>query len=242
MGKLIQGFSKKGEYSLRDLAIYTVFYLLIVKTVGYLPSRGIEHVTAWVSSRILQYFGLMSNFGFIDTSVFLSLNGIRNIQVTIIRECSGIHIWGILVALILPLKKADLIRKFTGIFITTFLVFFINISRIIFTVYLTAFNVPPFYWFLSNPKISNYHYPISFITGLLGIVIIISILDKLVLPELGDFLVNLPLIFLDYIKIIKIKIGTRAYIRGIYLVTKSTCSSLSGPIAKHVIEPGGNSV
>ena len=204
MIKLIKNFSEKEDY-LKDLAIYVVFFILIVKTVDCIPSGGIEYITAQTSNKIFQNFGLITNYGFSDGSVFLSLEGIRDVQVTIIRECTGVHIWGILVALILPLKNANLIKKLTGILASTFLVFFINIIRIIATVYLTSFNVPPFSWFLSDPTVSTYHYPISFITGLLGIVLIISVLDKFVLSELGDFLVSLPLFFINYLKLIKVK-------------------------------------
>ncbi len=204
MIKLIKNFSGK-EDSLKDLTFYVIFFILIAKTVDYVPSAGIEYVTAWTSSKIFQNFGLATNYGFSDGSVFLGLKGIRDIQVTIIRECTGVHIWGILAALILPLKKVNLIKKFAGIMVSTFLVFFINIIRILFTVYLTAFNVPPFSWFFINPTVSTYHYPISFITGLLGIVIIISVVDRFVVSELGDFLVSLPLFFINYLKIILVK-------------------------------------
>jgi exosortase/archaeosortase family protein len=202
--KLIKNSGGKKD-SLRDLAVYVVFFILIVKTVDYVPSVGIEYITAWASSKLFQNFGLATNYGLSDGGFFLGLKGVRDIQVTIIRECTGVHIWGILVALILPLKKADFIKKFTGILLSTFLVFFINIIRIMVTVYLTAFNVPPFSWFFSSPTVSTYHYPISFITGLLGIVVIISVVDKFVLSELGDFLVSLPLFFINYLKVIRVK-------------------------------------
>jgi exosortase/archaeosortase family protein len=206
MVKLIQKFTQKKEFTLMDLAIYLIFFVLIAKIFEYIPSREIEYFTAWLSSRIFQSFGLISNYGLIQKSTFLSLKGVRSIEVTIIRECTGIHIWGILTAIILPLKTAALIKKLSSIVISAFLVILVNIIRIIFTVYLTAFNVPPLSWVLTNPTISTYHYPISFISGLLGIVLIILIIDKFILPELGDFIVSLPLFFLQSIKQLRIKI------------------------------------
>jgi exosortase/archaeosortase family protein len=202
--KLIKNSGEK-EDSLKDLAVYVVFFILIVKTIDYVPSVGIEYITAWASSKIFQNFGLASHYGLSDGGFFLSLKGVRDIQVIVIRECTGVHIWGILVALILPLKKPNFIKKFIAILLSTFLVFLINIIRIIVTVYLTAFNVPPFSWFLSSPTVSTYHYPTSFITGLLGIIVIISVVDTFVLSELGDFLVSLPLFFINYLKVIRVK-------------------------------------
>jgi exosortase/archaeosortase len=72
------------------------------------------------------------------------------------------------------------------------LVFVMNITRIMVTVYLTGYDVPPFSWFFINPTVETYHYPISFAYGVIGIAIVISLINAYILPELGDFLVELP--------------------------------------------------
>ena len=67
-----------------------------------------------------------------------------------------------------------------------------NITRIMVTVYLTGYDVPPFSWFFTNPTVETYHYPVSFAYGVIGIAIVISLINSYIMPELGDFLVELP--------------------------------------------------
>ena len=67
-----------------------------------------------------------------------------------------------------------------------------NISRIFLTVYLTAFDVFPFTWLFTNPTVETYHYPISFIYGVIGVAILIVSISKWFLPELADTLIALP--------------------------------------------------
>jgi hypothetical protein len=67
-----------------------------------------------------------------------------------------------------------------------------NVSRIFLTVYLTAFDVPPFTWYFTNPTVETYHYPISFIYGVIGVAILIVSISKWFLPELADTLIALP--------------------------------------------------
>jgi hypothetical protein len=71
------------------------------------------------------------------------------------------------------------------------MVFLMNITRIMLTVYLTGYDVPPFSWWFTNPTVETYHYPVSFVYGVIGISIVISLINKYILPELGDFLIDL---------------------------------------------------
>jgi hypothetical protein len=72
------------------------------------------------------------------------------------------------------------------------ILFVMNVSRIILTVYLTGFSVPPFSWFLNNPSIEVFHYPISFAYGVIGVALLILILNMWKLPELGNTLLGIP--------------------------------------------------
>jgi len=67
-----------------------------------------------------------------------------------------------------------------------------NITRIMLTLYLTGYNVPPFSWFFTNPTVETYHYPISFAYGVIGIALTTLLVTTYILPELGDFLAYLP--------------------------------------------------
>jgi hypothetical protein len=54
---------------------------------------------------------------------------------------------------------------------------------------LTKFRFFPFSWLVSNPTLQTFHYPISFIYGVLGVVIIVVALNRFFLPELGKMLI-----------------------------------------------------
>jgi exosortase/archaeosortase family protein len=151
-----------------------------------------ELITAKVSAEFFNFLGLISRFGIYNDYVYLTLeSGVRDVYVLIIRECTAIHVWGVLFSLIIPLK-AEFKRKIKSIVFGASLVFMMNITRIVITIYLTGYNVPPFSWFFQSPSVETYHYPISFVYGIIGIIILILTIDKLFLPELGEFLINLP--------------------------------------------------
>jgi exosortase/archaeosortase family protein len=175
----------------------TLFYTLLFVTITWgfelVPSAWFERFTAETMSGLLNALGLSSSHGVENGLAYLSLvGGVRDVYVTIIRECTAIHVWGILVALILPLSKGSWRRKAAGLIFGGVLVFVMNVSRIFLTVYLTAYDVPPFTWYFTNPTVETYHYPISFIYGVIGVAILIVSISKWFLPELADTLISIP--------------------------------------------------
>ena len=118
--------------------------------------------------------------------------GARDVKVYIIRECTAFHVWGILLGLIVPLQGPTWSRKLKAVAFGGILVFLMNLTRIMVTVFLTGYDVPPFSWFFTNPTVDTYHYPVSFAYGVIGIAIVITLINAYILPELGDFLVELP--------------------------------------------------
>ena len=175
----------------------TLFYALLFVTIAggfeLVPSGWLERLTAETMSGLLNALGLSSSHGVKNGLAYLSLvGGVRDVYVTIIRECTAIHVWGILAALILPLSRGSLRRKAAGLVFGGALVFIMNVSRIFLTVYLTAYNVPPFTWYFTNPTVDTYHYPISFIYGVIGVAILIVSISKWFLPELADTLISIP--------------------------------------------------
>ena len=175
----------------------TLFYALLFVTITWgfelIPSAWLERFTAETMTGILTALGVSSNNGVANGLAYLSLvGGVRDVHVTIIRECTAIHVWGILAALILPLSRGSWIRKAASLVFGGVLVFIMNISRIFLTVYLTAFDVSPFTWLFTNPTVETYHYPISFIYGVIGVAILIVSISKWFLPELADTLIALP--------------------------------------------------
>jgi exosortase/archaeosortase family protein len=183
--------SKKitGRYLLFYFASLLFFYELFM----IIPSTWIEILTAQISSDILNLLGFTSEYGLRSRMVWMNLTGgARKVEVYIIRECTAFHVWGILMGLIVPLKLLDWARKMKAIIFGGTLVFLMNITRIMLTVYLTGYDVPPLSWFFTNPTVETYHYPVSFAYGVIGIMIVISLINSYFLPELGEFLVVLP--------------------------------------------------
>ncbi|MFH0850484.1 MAG: hypothetical protein V1924_06050 [Candidatus Bathyarchaeota archaeon] len=182
----------RGVYTSRDLAIYAATFVFFYVLFLWVPSRWAELLTAQSSSAVMNALGMTSSYGVEGNLVSLSLtSGVRPVHVYIIRECSAIHVLGVILGLVVPLK-APWIRKATGIILGSALIYAMNVSRVILTVALTGYDVPPFTWFITNPTVETYHYPISFIFGVIGIAATILAVDRLVLPELGDFLAQLP--------------------------------------------------
>jgi len=183
----------RSEYTPRDLAVYAAALIFFYALFLWVPSRWAEVLTAQSSSAVINALGLTSSYGVDGGVVSLSLvSGVRPVHVYIIRECSAIHVLGVILGLIVPLKGARWTRKAEAIALGTLLVYAMNIARIILTVVLTGYDVPPFTWFITNPTVETYHYPISFLFGVIGIAATILAVDRAVLPELGDFLAQLP--------------------------------------------------
>ena len=181
------------NYTASDLVKYFGVLLASYLFFMYIPSTWAELMTAQASAFLFNLLGFTSSYGLNDELVYLTLDGgPRDVFVFIIRECTAIHVWGILLGLIMPLKYGDLRRKVQGVLFSAGLITVMNITRIMLTLYLTGYDVPPFSWFFTNPTVETYHYPISFIYGVIGIAITTLLVTTYILPELGDFLAYLP--------------------------------------------------
>jgi exosortase/archaeosortase family protein len=182
----------RGVYTPRDLTFYAAAFIFFYAFFLWVPSRWAELLTAQSSSAVMNALGMASSYGVEGNLVSLSLtSGIRPIHVYIIRECSAIHVLGVILGLLVPLK-APWSRKAAGVILSSALIYAMNVCRVILTIALTGYDVPPFTWFITSPTVETYHYPISFLFGVLGIAATILAVDRLVLPELGDFLAQLP--------------------------------------------------
>jgi len=181
------------EITKRYLVIYFAALLFFYQLFMWFPSTWIEYLTAQISAGGLNLLGFTSEYGLTYNWVWMTLtSGVRDVRVYIIRECTAFHVWGILMGLILPLQGPAWGRKLKAVVFGGALVFIMNINRIMLTLYLTGYDVPPFSWFFTNPTVETYHYPVSFAYGVIGIAIVISLINAYILPELGEFLVVLP--------------------------------------------------
>jgi exosortase/archaeosortase family protein len=181
------------DYSPKDLAVYVAVFAVFYVVFQWAPSLWAELLTARTSSAAMSLVGMESGYGVIDGLVYLDLtSGVRPVHVYIVRECSAIHVLGVILGLVVPLKHGGWVRKATAVALGSTLVFGLNVSRVVLTVFLTGYDVPPLSWWVTNPTVETYHYSVSFVYGVVGIVITVFLIDHLVLPELGDFLANLP--------------------------------------------------
>ncbi len=175
-----------------DVVIYITLFLVIVWSFTLVPIGWLEKATAEASSNTLSVLGFSSGWGVQEDEAFIMLaGGERNVRVTIIRECTAVNVFAVLVGLILPLKRGVWFRKMLSILSAGLILFLLNVSRIMLTVVLTGFDVPPFSWFFINPTIEVYHYPISFIYGVVGVALLVLIINRWILVELGDTLIGL---------------------------------------------------
>lgn len=175
-----------------DFVIYASIFIAVFWGFTLVPSGWLERITAEASSNVLGAMGFSSGWGIEGEGSYLTLfGGTGSVKVTIIRECTAINVFSIMVALILPLRGGLWVRKIIGVAFSGLILFALNVSRIILTVLLTGFSVPPFSWFLSNPNIMVYHYPISFIYGVIGVAALILMVNKWILPELGNTLTGI---------------------------------------------------
>ena len=181
------------DYTPRDLAVYVALFAAFYIVFQAMPSLWAELLTARTSSAVMRVSGLESGYGVTDGLVYLELtSGIRPVHVYIIRECSAIHVLGVILGLVVPLKHGGWAKKTAAVALGTILVFVFNMSRVILTVVLTGYDMPPLSWWVTNRTVETYHYPVSFVYGVVGIAVTVALIDRLVLPELGDFLGGLP--------------------------------------------------
>lgn len=173
----------------RHIAIYIAFLVMIAWCFELVPSSRLESFTAEVCSHALRILGFSSRWGVKQGEAYLLMvGGLRDVSVTIIRECTGIHVFAIFAGLVLPVSGGLWLRKTLSLTVAALFLLVLNMSRVMLTVLLTAYDVSPFAWIFTNPTVETYHYPLSFIYGLLGVAILVVMIDRWILPELGDTL------------------------------------------------------
>ena len=149
-------------------------------------------MTAAACSSVLSLLGFLSEWGLSGGDAFLTLIGEGGpVTVTIIRECTAINVFGVVSSLVIPLNNGRIQRKAYSLVFSGVFLFALNVSRIMLTVLLTGFTVPPFSWFFTNPTVETYHYPISFAYGVVGVALLVLMINEWILPELGDALLDL---------------------------------------------------
>lgn len=182
-----------GPSTLVDVAIYVALLISIAWSFELVPSGQLERFIAGASSTSLRALGFSSDWGVHGGEAWLSLHGgAREVSVAIVRECTGIHVFAIFAGLVLPVRGGLWLRKSLSLFLAGSMLAALNLSRVVLTVLLTAFDVPPFAWVFTSPTVETYHYPLSFIYGLLGVALLVAAIGRWTLPELGETLTSIP--------------------------------------------------
>lgn len=180
---------RAGGITPRRAAAYVAAFIVVALAFTFVPTGWLEELTAQTTSAALSLLGLRSTWATGAGSPSLTLLGDRAVTVAIIRECTAMNVFSVMTALIIPLA-AGWARKVEGIALSAILLYAMNVSRIALTVYLAAYDAPPFSWFVTNPTVKTYHYPISFAYGVIGVAALILIVSRWPLPELADTLIG----------------------------------------------------
>jgi len=185
----LENFNKNAN--IREVLKYFLAVALISIIVNLLPSYWLEEITANVSSIIFSYLGLVSSWFSNEMNAYIQVgDGVKTLTIGIIRECTGIHVIAIFIGLVLPLKRGEPKRKLLAILLASAILFLLNITRVLLTIGLIFFEVFPFSIIFLNPTVETFHYPLSYLYGVFGVFLLIISIDRLVLPELGDALVD----------------------------------------------------
>jgi len=190
--------------TLGEAALYVAGFSLLSLAFSFVPSGWLKGLTAAGCSRALSFLGFVSEWGVTQGEAYLTLMGEAGpVTVTIIRECTAINVFGVVSSLVIPLRGGRISRKLYSLVFSAAFLFLLNVSRIMLTVLLTGFSFPPFSWFFTNPTLEFYHYPISFLYGVIGVALLVLMINQWMLPELGDTLLGLSTAVWDYVKSVK---------------------------------------
>jgi exosortase/archaeosortase family protein len=168
------------------LVLYVTVFIVILLISNVLPSEVVEAITAQTATWALTLFGHSATWEQSNGYTILTLVGEKTVTVSIIRECTALNVLGVMAGLILPLR-ASWLRRVISIGFAGLLLFALNIPRIAFTLYLTAYDTWPFTLIVER-GLETYHYPISFAFGVIGVAVTVLAVSRWVTPELSDTL------------------------------------------------------
>jgi len=173
----------------RYIIFYFTAFTIILWVFYTIPSGWIEGLTAQTAVGVLSIFGHTTYWEQTAGYTTLTLLGQHPLTVSIIRECTALNVLGVMAGLILPLI-ASWKKRAVGIALSGFLLFTLNIPRIVLTIYLTAYDTLPF-TLIADRNLETYHYPISFIFGVIGVALTVFAVSHWTTPELADTLIGI---------------------------------------------------
>ena len=164
----------KLDYAQQKQILHILRFLSISSTIAivlyYIPNYFFyEKLTAEHSAILMELMGMKASVWFEDGKVFLN-------QFEIQRMCTGMQGIGVFLGMIVAIPKVSIRKRLFAFSIVTVSVYFANIGRIAFEIWLLYNGILP--WSLA-------HYPTGLILGVFAVAFLIVIADHFI-PEIGD--------------------------------------------------------
>jgi exosortase/archaeosortase family protein len=158
----------------RKIIPYIAAATIIVLIIYYLPNYlFLEKAMADHTAFLLNSLGMSVQTKVISENVFLA-------DVKIVKDCTGVQVIAVFFGMLIPIPNAPLKKKLLTLVIVSTFLYVANVLRIALELCLVYLNLLP--WSLA-------HYPLSLLLGIIGVFILVFVTDHL-LPEFGDFLLN----------------------------------------------------
>jgi exosortase/archaeosortase family protein len=142
----------------------------IAISLYYLPDYFfLEKITAEHSSMLMGLMGIQATVWTDGSRVFLN-------QFEIERMCTGVQVITVFLGILVALPKAPIRRRILALGIVAVSVYFANIARIAFEIWLLYSGILP--WSLA-------HYPTGLILGVFSVAFLVIVADRFI-PEVGD--------------------------------------------------------
>lgn len=159
---------------LRKILLFVAPAVVIILTIYYLPNYFfLEKAIATHTYLLLNSLGLSVQTEIIGENVFLA-------NIKIVKDCTGIQVIAVFFGILLPLPNASWTKKLLALGVVSTILYLANVVRIALEFSLIYFKILP--WSLA-------HYPLSLLLGIIGVVILVFVTNRL-LPELTGFLVD----------------------------------------------------
>ncbi|MDQ1281449.1 MAG: Exosortase/archaeosortase family protein, partial [Thermoproteota archaeon] len=158
----------------RKIIFYIVAVTSIILVIYYIPNYlFLEKATADYTALVLNSIGIRVETHVVGENVFLA-------DIKVVKDCTGVQVIAVFFGLIIPIPNAPMKKKLLSLVIISTLLYISNVLRIALEFSLVYFKMLP--WSLA-------HYPLSLLLGVLGVLSLILITERL-LPEFGDFVFN----------------------------------------------------
>lgn len=160
---------------LRKVFVYGVLAALIILIIYYLPNYFfLEKAIADHSAFLLNSAGVQVQTKVVGESVFLE-------NIKIVKDCTGVQVLAVFFGMLLPLPNAAWRKKLLALAVICLILYAANVLRIVLEFSLVYFNILP--WSLA-------HYPLSLLLGVIGVLVLVFVTDRL-LPEFAQFFLSI---------------------------------------------------